>query len=220
MKKIFAAGFGVLFSLSGALAQTPVVAPEGVLQQAGPDAERMRISAERTRLEAGFTNENAACYKTFFVNNCLDEVKNRQRDALADLRRQEVLLNEQDRKSKAAEQVRKTEEKSSPEKQQQDADKRATALKNFQSREEREKQKNADRVTTQANEKTYSEAAANRLKNNQNKASARSDKQAAAAEKVKQLNERQQKAKERQDRHARDELARSKTPSKPLPVPP
>ncbi|MES2946043.1 MAG: hypothetical protein V4772_24510 [Pseudomonadota bacterium] len=202
------------------MAQTPTIALPEASRQATADAERTRISAERARLEAGFTNENAACYKIFFVNNCLEEVKNRQRDALADLRRQEVLLNEQDRKSKAAEQVRKTEERSSPEKQQQEADKRAEALKNFQSRAEREKQKDADRVTTQANEKTYSEATANRLKNSQNKANARSEKQAAAAEKVKQLNERQQKAKERQARHARDELARTKTPSKPLPVPP
>jgi colicin import membrane protein len=49
-----------------------------------PDTERARIATERAKLEAGFNVENAACYKKFLVNNCLDEVKLRRRDALAD----------------------------------------------------------------------------------------------------------------------------------------
>ena len=183
-----------------------------------PDAERARIDAERVKLEAGFNLQSAACYKKFLVNNCLDEIKLRRRDALADLRRQEITLNALDRKAKGAEQVKKTEEKSSPEKQQQDAEKRATALKDFQVRMDREKQKNADRADAQSSEQTNSDALAKRIKGNQDKAVVLNSKQAAAAEEVKKFNERQENAKERRAQHDRDQLTHTK-PAKSLPLP-
>lgn len=183
-----------------------------------PDVERVRINAERATLEAGFNLENIACYKKFLVNNCLDEIKLRRRGALADLRRQEIALNALDRKAKGAEQVKKTEEKSSPEKQQQDAEKRATALKDVQTRMDRDKQKNADRAEARSSEQTNKEALAKRIKGNQDKAVVRDSKQAAAAEEVKKFNERQEKAKERRVQHDRDQLNQT-NPAQPLPVP-
>lgn len=183
-----------------------------------PDAERVRINAERVKLEAGFNLESTTCYKKILVNNCLDEIKPRRRDALADLRRQEIALNAMERKAKGAEQVKKTEEKSSVEKQQQDAEKRAGALHDFQARMDREKQKNADRADAQSGEQTNSDALAKRIKGNQDKAIVRSSKQAAAAEEVKKFNERQENAKERRAQHDRDQLNQTK-PAKSLPVP-
>ena len=200
-------------------AQTPATGSAPVAAVAmTPDAERARITAERAKLEAGFNVEDAACYKKFLVNNCLDEIKLRRRDALADLRRQEITLNALERKAKGAEQVKKTAEKSSPEKQQQDAEKRAAALKDSQARMDREKQKNADRADAQSSELTNSEALAKRIKGNQDKAVVRNSKQAAAAEEVKKFNERQENAKERRAQHDRDQLNQTK-PAKSLPVP-
>ena len=183
-----------------------------------PDAERVRINAERVQLEAGFNLESAACYKKFLVSNCLDEIKLRRRNVLADLRRQEIALSALERKAKGAEQVKKTEEKSSPEKQQQDAEKRAAALKDYQLRLDREKQKNADRADAQSSEQTNSEALAKRIKGNHDKAIVRNSKQAAAAEEVRKFNERQENAKERRAQHDRDQLNQTK-PAKSLPVP-
>ena len=200
-------------------AQTSVTGSAPVAASAmTPDTERARITTERAKLEAGFNVENAACYKKFLVNNCLDEVKLRRRDALADLRRQEIALNALDRRAKGAEQVKKTEEKSSPEKRQQDAEKRAAALQDIQARMDREKQKNADRAVAQSSEQSNSEALAKRVKGNQDKAVVRSGKQAAAAEEVKKFNERQENAKERQARRDRDKLNQTK-PANSLPVP-
>ena len=102
--------------------------------QTSSDAERLRISAERAKLEAAFAQEDSACYKRFWVNSCLDEVKARRSDALSDLRRQEIVLNDEARKAKAAEQLLKIEDKSSPEKLQQEADKRAQAVKESEDR--------------------------------------------------------------------------------------
>ena len=191
----------------------------GLHAQTSSDAERLRISTERAQLEAAFTLEDTACYKRFLVNNCLDEVKVRRRDALADLRRQEIVLNDEARKAKAAEQLQKAEDKSSAEKLQQDADKRAQAAKDFEDRVAREKQKTAGREVLQAGEKAKAEASAGRTKSNQDKEAARTAKQAAAAEELRKYNERQALAKERQARNAREKASQAKAPAKPLPAP-
>lgn len=191
----------------------------GVQAQTNSGAESLRISTERSRLEAAFAVENTACYKRFLVNNCLDEVNARRRDALADLRRQEIVLNDEARKSKAGEQLRKIEAKSAPEKVQQEAEKRAQALKDIDDRTVRDKQKIADREVLQAGEKAKSDAAAGRIKGNQDKYAGRTAKQAAAAEELRKYNERQAQAKDRQARYARDKASQAKAPAKPLPVP-
>ena len=197
-----------------------LIAGSVALAQTGSDAERERISAERSRLEATFTREDTACYKRFLVNNCLDEVKIRRRDALADLRRQEIVLNDEARKAKGAEQLQKIEDKSSLEKLQLEADKKAQAVKDFADTMARDKQKNADRITLQAGEKANAEAAASRVKNNQDKQARTASKQAAATEELRKYNERQAQAKERQARYARDKASQAKTPAQPLPAQP
>ena len=222
MKKLIVFWLVALGALvgSGLQAQTPsaAVTTDATLQITA-NAERARITAERLQLESGFTNEDAACHKKFFVNNCLDEVKVRRREALADLRRQEISLNAQERHLKGAEQIRKTEEKASPQRQQEAADRRTEALTEFQARQERAKQKNEDRVATDAEAKSNTEAAASRVKGSQDKAAARAGKQSASADEVRKFNERVAKSKERQARHDRDQLSQTKPASKSLPVP-
>ena len=206
MKKCVALGF--LIASFAALAQT------------GSDAARVRISAERSRLEATYALEDTACYKRFLVNNCLDEAKVRHRDALADLRRQEIVLNDEARKAKAAEQLQKIEDKSSPEQLQLEADKKAQAVKDFADRMARDKQKNVDYTTLQAGEKANAEASASRAKSNQDKQAKSASKQAAATEELRKYNERQAQSKERQARNARDKASQTKAPAQPLPAQP
>jgi len=198
---------------------TVLTACFGVKAQTGNDAERLRISSDRARFEATFTLEDTACYKRFLVNKCLDEVKLRRRDALADLRRQEIVLNDEARKVKAAEQLQKIEDKSSSEKLQQEADKRAQAVKDFEDRMARDKQKNADREALQAGEKAKSDAAAGRIKSNQDKASGRAARQTLEAEELRKYNQRVELAKERQARYAREKASQTKAPAQPLPAP-
>lgn len=196
------------------------LAQQGPATGAGSsDVERARIDSERARLEAGFAAENAACHEKFWVNNCLDEVNTRRRERMADLRRQEIALNDRDRKLKGADQIRKTEEKSSPEKQQEAANRRAEALKDFQSRMEREKQKNTDQAGAQTAEEASKEAAAGRAKNSQDKAATRAGKQAAASEEARKYNERQQQAQERKARRELERRSNTKAPAKTLPTP-
>ena len=204
--------FGLLASL--------LLSSATVLAQTSNDVERLRISSERAAFEAGFNLEDSACYQKFLVNNCLDEVKIRRRDAMADLRRQEISINDQERKARGAEQVQKTEDKASPEKQQQEADRRAEAMRDFEARMAREKQKNTDRLKLESNEKSNLETAVARAKGAQNKEAGRTVKQAAAAEELKKYNERLEKAKERQARIAKDKASQANPSANPLPAPP
>lgn len=117
----------------GALAPGQVLAQTESPQAQSPQAEqapldvqtkeRARIAAERDQLETRFAAEEAACQARFFVNACLNKIRPPQREALADLRRQEILLDDAERKRKAAEQLEKIEEKGSEQRKQEAAEK-------------------------------------------------------------------------------------------------
>lgn len=182
--------------------------------------ERARIAADRTRAEDGFLAEDAACYKRFAVNRCLDEVHARRRLSVADLRRQEILLNDEERKMRGAEQIRKTEEKASPEKQQEAADRRAKAAQDYQQRLDQARQKEIDKGTAKAAEQGNAAAAAEKLKGHDAAAQARTTRQAQDAAEAATYAARQKAAQERRAQHDADQLKRTKPPSNPLPVPP
>ncbi|HSV50983.1 MAG TPA: hypothetical protein VLJ57_02620 [Burkholderiaceae bacterium] len=109
----------LLFWLACALpawSQAPAPAPGSVeyVQE-----ERGRITAQRQDVQARFAVEQAACYKRFAVTDCQQESRVRRRDELADLRRQEISLNDAERKKRGAEQTRKVESKVAAEKLEQ-----------------------------------------------------------------------------------------------------
>ena len=187
--------------------------------QMSDDVERRRISGERAALEAGFARESSACYKKFLVNNCLEQVNLRRSDAFADLRRQEIVLNDQYRKFKGAEAVKNLEAKDSPEKQQEAADRRTQALKEADERMARDQQKNAGRVTSAATEKTKVAEASSRLKTAQSMQAGRLVKQTGSPEEVKKYKQRLEKAREHQIRLANEKASQTKSPAAPLPVP-
>ena len=56
-------------------------------------AERARITAERSRADAAFTAQEKVCYGKFAVNDCIDTARAKRREAMAELRRQEIALN-------------------------------------------------------------------------------------------------------------------------------
>lgn len=205
-------------------AQTTAPAPAAAASSVAPafsiDTERSRIAADRARLEAGFLAEDAACYKRFAVNNCLTEVNGRRREAMADLRRQDIELNDLERRTRAAEQLRKTEEKSSPQALREAEERRLKAVQEYQDRLEREKKKAEERALTQSGEKANRDAAASKLSASEQKARDKADKQATAAEEAKKFNERQKEAQERRARHEEEQRKRVKPPAKSLPLPP
>jgi colicin import membrane protein len=134
------------------LATTLLIMPFAIV--AGEDLadgeQRARIAVERQRAEALFREQEKACYARFAVNDCLAAAKAHRRQVLADLRRQEVSLNDAQRKRRAAEHLRAVEERSSPEKLQQQAEQRARSLAERQEREAAAARKAADRAARES----------------------------------------------------------------------
>lgn len=214
MKKSF-------FAFSLAVLSLYAAAQAGVGDVAVRDigAERARINADRASLMAGFLAEDAACYQKFAVNNCLDRVNVRRREAMANLRRQEILLNDEERRIKGAAQLRKLDEKSSPEKQQDAEASRVNALEENQSRVAREKQKSDDQQKARSSEKAAAQATAERRKNNQQKKQARIDRQAGEADAAEKFNARQKEAQDRRAQHDSERAKAVKPAAKSLPLP-
>ena len=182
-------------------------------------AQRARIAAERGQAEAAFRAQEKACYAKFAVNDCLKAAKAHRRQVLADLRRQEISLNDAQRKRRAAEQLRAVEERSSPEKQQQ-AQQRANAQAGQQDRESAAARKAADRAASEAAAPAKAAARQEQAARRQAEASAaRGERDAQAAQNVKRQEERLAAAKERRTTLDKRLAERKKPAAKPLPVP-
>lgn len=78
-----------------------VVAPTTSVAQA--DARLADVALERAAIESRFAEREIICYEKFFVNNCLDEARERRRLALAAQRAIEVEAEYFKRKNKVEE---------------------------------------------------------------------------------------------------------------------
>jgi colicin import membrane protein len=184
-------------------------------------ADRARIATERAQAEAVFRDQEKACYRKFAVTDCLNAAKAQRRQVLADLRRQEVSINEAQRKRKAAEHLRSLEERSSPDKQQKQDQQRAKALDEQRSREAAAARKANDRASSEA--EAPAKAAARQEQVERRQAEARADQTKRAEEAARNVKRRQQRLAEAQDRRASMDkrLAERKKPkAQPLPPPP
>jgi colicin import membrane protein len=77
------------------------------------EAERARIKQERAQAEARFKEQEQACLTRFLVTPCTDEAKRVRREALASLRQQENLLDDEHRKQRAADRAQALADKAS-----------------------------------------------------------------------------------------------------------
>ncbi|MEW6025317.1 MAG: hypothetical protein AB1807_24630, partial [Pseudomonadota bacterium] len=99
----------VLALLAGCAAerQAPRPAPSSPTTTVAQADERLAaVAAERAAIEANFAAREAVCYDKFFVNNCLDEAKERRRSALAVQRAIEIEAEHFKRKHKVEERDR------------------------------------------------------------------------------------------------------------------
>ena len=188
--------------MGSALAQPTVDA--GQLER---NADRARITDERQKIEAAFKANEAICFRKFFANACRDKLLPPYRAALADLRRQEVLMNEVERKISAADQLLKNEERLSLQREKQ-AEQEIKVQQDADNLIERAKQK----AITQGN--AAEQAAGNKadrdakLDSNQSKAVEMEAKRAQAAANVEAMRKRQEQAAQRRaerEQRLRDE---------------
>lgn len=172
-------------------------------------AEQARIDRERASAQARQAEEEAECRRRFVVTSCLDNTRRKWQPVLAELKRQEIALNDADRKQRAADQQRRLDEKVSPQAQEEAAQRRAQALADHEARQSRASEKaggpapaGKPRDPTSATDRGGAD-----LTREQADANAQ-----AHARRVQEAQERKERARERQ-------AERSKPPASSLPVP-
>jgi len=74
-------------------------------------AEHQRIEQRRAELTRTLDEQESACANLFAVNACLADVQSRRREAMAELRRQEAILHDSERKRRSEEALGRTQEK-------------------------------------------------------------------------------------------------------------
>lgn len=173
------------------------------------EAERARIATERGRIEAEFGQAQRACYRKFAVNDCLDEANGRRRDALAELRRQELTLDDARRKRNAAERIRELDERRDARARERD-EARAKAQADERERQERAASKAADAQRNQEQARKRAEQAARGPEERQ---------QPDTEENLRRHRERVNEAQEHKAK-VQQRAAQEGPPAKSLPLPP
>lgn len=182
------------------------------------ETERVRIEKSRQQLQAGFAIEDAACRQRFAVNSCLNEVNAKHREAMADLRRQEISLNDDERKKRGAEQVRRIEEKLSGANRQQSVDRRAQMFSEYEVRANRERAAQKTREERTQAEDRFSDTPVDTR--TRKKKLSTDERLNADAKKADQYLDRQNQARERRVKHEAAAAKRPPSNAKPLPVSP
>ena len=187
------------------------------------EAERSRIAAERRQADARFAAQDVACYQTFAVTDCLKAARSQRRQLVSDLRRQELSLNDADRKRRAAERVRSIEDRNSAQQQEDKAAQRAEAVHRQQDKKEGLAKRAAERAQAQAQAPAAKRSSGTQKDPPERQASrraAREKKSHDSADELRRSRERQLEALERKERVARRLVEAAKSGVKPLPVPP
>jgi colicin import membrane protein len=112
--------------------------------------ERARIKSEREAAEARFKEQQRACRATFAVTDCIEKAQRERNATIAELRRQERVLSDEDRRRRAAERQKDLDERTSPEARVRAEEKRKEAVKEQQDREERAAEKARKRQEDEA----------------------------------------------------------------------
>lgn len=164
--------------------------------------ERARIASERERVQATFDERERACRERFVVTSCLEDARRERRQSLEGLRHQQAILDEAQRKQRAAQRMDDIRAKVSGEEAQR---------REAQARERRQQKPPGEPPTRGpdgAAPRTHAAPAS----------AARSD----AAGRAAAYEKRQAEAREHRqavERRSAEKAAQGKTPVKPLPVP-
>lgn len=99
---------GALALLLSTLASAQASVASGALDHA---AQRERIGRERLAIDETLQRAQAACYQRFAVEDCLRAARRRAREDLAVLRQQESVMDDRERRERAAQRLHGVEER-------------------------------------------------------------------------------------------------------------
>ncbi len=184
--------------------------------------EQARIASERQRIEQRFADEEAACFQKFAVTDCRDASRARRRADMADLRRQEIALNDAERKRKGAEQLQRMEQsaaaKDQPPVAAGIATPRAASSAPVRTRTTPEPRTPHDPAAVAQTQAARKAAAENKVRKAQQEQAARAQKAAAAADAPARYTQKQQEAADHKAAVAKRNAAKTKPKAAPLPT--
>jgi colicin import membrane protein len=114
------------------------------------DAERARIKTERAAADARFADQKKACNAVFAVTDCVKKATREHNQVIGNLRRQERVLNDAERRERAADRLKEQEERNSPEARRQAEERRLRGLQEQKEREARAAAKSQHRAEQEA----------------------------------------------------------------------
>lgn len=195
---------------TAAYAQTADTAANAVALQR--KAEHERINAERAALQKNVAVEEAACYQNFVVNACLADLRAKRRLALTELKRQELILNDAERKERAEAALKGVEER------------KAAQAKKLEEATNKPKvppviKAPRSAASAAADEARAQDAASRRQADNAQKQAQHANKVAAEGAKQKQYEAKLQEAEKRQKSRAEKAAQGTKPVGQPLPAP-
>lgn len=202
------------------LAALAFVAPVAHAVDAGAErAERERIALERDQAEAAYKAREQECRQRFVVTPCVDQARRDRRQTMERLRQQQTMLDEAQRKQRAAQRIDDIQTKVSG----GDAKQREAMA-----RQQRRERQQAEAAAASAPEAAASdvvqkESAASSVATTRTRtAPARANSSAEEARRIADYERRQQEAQAHKEAVARrnaERAASGKTPAKGLPMP-
>lgn len=185
--------------------------------------EHARIQAERQQIEKRFADEEVACFQKFAVNDCRDASRARRRVEMADLRRQEIALNDAERKRKGAEQLQRMEQsaaaKDQPPPAVGTATPRGTAAPPARTHAPTEPHKPYDPAEAAKAQAARKATTDNKARRYQEEQAARAHRAAAAANEPARYAKKLQEAADHKADTEKRNAAQTKAKSAPLPEP-
>ena len=217
MKKIFISSFLVATAAASLPLCAQSVATAGNTDMA---AERSRLTAERADVDKKFEEERIACFKRFAVESCLEDSRRGKRSALDNIKRQEAIINDAERKRRGAAALDRLDEKSAPQRAQEAADQRDKALKSQADREQRSSDHTAGRAAAAAAEAAKREQFENKQKDHAEHLAKTVKSRAQAPVEQQQFDDKAKKAQAHRAEIEKRNAERTKPRSASLPPPP
>ncbi len=217
MKKIF---ISVLLAAIAA-ASSPVWA-QSVAAVGNTDmaAERSRLTAERATIDMNFENERTACFKKFAVESCLEDSRLSKRASLDNIKRQEAIINDVERKRRGAVALDQLDQKSTPQRAQEAAQQRDESVKSQAAREQRAADRTTGREAAAAGEAVKREQFENRQKEHAEHLAKMAQSRAAASLEQQQFDDKVKKAEAHRAEITKRNAESTKPRSASLPPPP
>ncbi len=182
--------------------------------------ERARLTSERAAADKAFADQRAVCFKRFSVEDCLAQSRLQRRAALDNIKRQEALINDAERKRRGGAALDRLEEKNSAQRAQDAAAQRDKAAKAQQDREQRATDHTTGRAATASQEAEKQRQFDSKQRAHAEQLAKEASRRAAAPAEVQRQEEKLKKAEAHRADVERKNAERTKPRSAPLPPPP